>query len=105
MFVTDDEDMKIIGMRAIGDQASSTIESVAMLIALDKGVKELADLIFPHPAIKEGLQECARMLLAKSIVKPRVFNQHLKCYRYCADGRVIDVFSNAKTDEASAEPA
>lgn len=105
LIVTDDEDMKIIGMRAIGDQASSTIESVAMLIALDKGVKELADLIFPHPAITEGLQECARMLLGKSIVKPRVFNQHLKCYRYCADGRVIDVFSNAKTDEASAEPA
>ncbi|MCH9821890.1 MAG: FAD-dependent oxidoreductase [Bacteroidetes bacterium] len=101
LIVTDDAEMKIIGMRAVGDQASSTIESVAMLIALDRGVKDLADLIFPHPAITEGLQECARMLLGKSIVKPRVFNQHLKCYRYCADGRIIDVFSNSEIGQHS----
>ncbi len=106
LIVTDDEDMKVIGMRAVGDQASSTIESVAMLIALDKGVRELADLIFPHPAITEGLQECARMLLGKSIVKPRVFNQHLKCYCYTADGRIIDKFSNhaSKQDSSSEKP-
>ncbi len=103
LIVTDDKEMKILGMRAVGDQASSTIESVAMLIALDRGVKDLADLIFPHPAVTEGLQECARMLLGKSIVKPRVFNQHLKCYRYCADGRVIDVFSNTLLNESNAQ--
>lgn len=91
LIVTDDDEMKIIGMRAIGDQASSTIESVAMLIAMNRGVKDLADLIFPHPAITEGLQECARMLLGKSIVKPRVFGQHLKCYRYSATGHIDEV--------------
>lgn len=92
LIVTDDEEMKVLGMRAVGDQASSTIESVALLIALQRGVHDLANLIFPHPAITEGLQECARMLLGKSIIKPRVFNRHLKCYRFSKDGRVEDLF-------------
>ena len=91
LIVTDDAEMKILGMRAVGDQASSTIESVALLISMGKSVHELANLIFPHPAITEGLQECARMLLGKSIVKPRVFNRQLKCYRF-RDGRVEDLF-------------
>jgi dihydrolipoamide dehydrogenase len=92
LIVTDDQEMKILGMRAVGDQASSTIESVALLIALGRGVRDLANLIFPHPAITEGLQECARMLLGKSIVKPKVFNRHLKCYRFTNEGRVEDLF-------------
>tara|TARA_B110000046_G_scaffold124600_1_gene131057 strand:- start:14747 stop:15844 length:1098 start_codon:yes stop_codon:yes gene_type:complete len=91
LIVTDDDEMKIIGLRAVGDQASTTIESVALLIALKKGVRELANIIYPHPAITEGLQECARMLLGKSIVKPQVFNRQLKCYRF-KDGRIEDLF-------------
>ena len=91
LIVTDDDEMKIIGLRAVGDQASTTIESVALLIALKKGVRELANIIYPHPAITEGLQECARMLLGKSIVKPQVFNRHLKCYRF-RDGRIEDLY-------------
>jgi dihydrolipoamide dehydrogenase len=79
-------------MRAVGDQASSTIESVALLIAMQKSVRDLANLIFPHPAITEGLQECARMLLGKSIVKPQVFNRSLKCYRFTKEGRIEDLF-------------
>ena len=92
LLVTDDDEMKILGMRVVGDQASSTIESVALLIALKKSVRDLARLIFPHPAITEGLQECARMLLGKSIVKPQVFNQNLKCYRF-ANSRIEDLFT------------
>lgn len=95
LIVTDDDEMKILGMRAVGDQASSTIESVALLIGLNRGVHELANLIFPHPAITEGLQECARILLGKSIVKPRVFTQHLKCYRF-KDGKVEDLHGQIK---------
>lgn len=94
LLVTDDDEMRILGMRTVGDQASSTIESVALLIAMKKGVRELANIIYPHPAITEGLQECARMLLGKSIVKPQVFNRHLKCYRFTKEGRVEDLFVN-----------
>lgn len=97
LIVTDDEEMKVLGMRAVGDQASSTIESVALLIALEKNVRDLANLIFPHPAITEGLQECARMLLGKSIVKPHVFNRNLKCYRFTKEGRIEDLFVHQET--------
>jgi hypothetical protein len=38
------------------------------------------------------LQECARMLLGKSIVKPQVFNRSLKCYRFTKEGRIEDLF-------------
>ncbi|UTW60914.1 NAD(P)/FAD-dependent oxidoreductase [bacterium SCSIO 12741] len=99
ILVTDDEDMKILGMRAIGDQASSTIESVGLMIALDRSVHDLANLIFPHPAITEGLQECARMLLGKSIIKPSTMNLHLKCYRFTKEGEIQDLFMTGLAEE------
>ncbi|HCQ29033.1 MAG TPA: hypothetical protein DIU39_02030, partial [Flavobacteriales bacterium] len=40
----------------------------------------------PHPSIVEGMQECARMLLGKSIYKSAVFRDKLKCYRYDGKG-------------------
>lgn len=80
IIVTDDDEMRILGMRAIGVQASSSIEGVALLIALEKGIEELAELPHPHPAITEGVQECARMLLGRSIIKPNLFS-NLRCSR------------------------
>ena len=49
ILVTDDEDMKILGMRALGEHASSAIQAVALLISMEKGIEELAELIHPHP--------------------------------------------------------
>lgn len=88
LIVTDDEEMKVLGMRVIGNQASSTIESISLLISLDKGIRHLTEIIHPHPSIPEGLQECARMLLGTSVIKPSVFKRDLKCYRVDSDGRV-----------------
>ena len=83
ILVTDDEDMKILGMRALGEHASSAIQAVALLISMEKGIEELAELIHPHPSILEGIQECVRMLFGKSIYKPSIFQDYLKfkCYR------------------------
>ncbi|MCS7076364.1 MAG: NAD(P)/FAD-dependent oxidoreductase [Bacteroidia bacterium] len=81
MIVTDDEEMKILGMRAMGQHASSTIQAVSLLIHLGKGISELAELTHPHPSITEGVQECARMLLGKSICKPAAFAGKLRCHR------------------------
>jgi dihydrolipoamide dehydrogenase len=81
ILVTDDEEMRILGMRALGPQASSSIQAVALLISMQKGINELAELIHPHPSIVEGIQECVRMLLGKSIIKPTVFNNLLRCNR------------------------
>ena len=85
IIVTNDKEMKILGMRAIGEHASSAIQAVALLIKMDKGIEELAELIHPHPSIIEGIQECVRMLLDKSIFKSSIFKDKLKCYS-CVDG-------------------
>jgi dihydrolipoamide dehydrogenase len=82
LIVSDDDDMKVIGMRAVGAHASSAIQSIALLMHMNKGIDELAHMIHPHPSIVEGVQEAARMLLGKSIYKSAVFKDKLKCYRF-----------------------
>jgi dihydrolipoamide dehydrogenase len=92
ILVSDDDEMKILGMRVMGNHASSTSQAIALMIALDAGIDQLAELIFPHPSVPEGIQECARMLRGKSIVKPEVFNLDLRCYRVDAEGRVENLY-------------
>lgn len=80
IIVTNDDDMKILGMRAVGEHASSAIEAVALLIKMDRGIAELAELVHPHPSIVEGVQECVRMLMNRSVFKSSVFKDKLSCY-------------------------
>lgn len=82
IIVSDDDEMRILGMRAVGEHASSAIQAVALLMYMGKGIEELAHMIHPHPSIVEGIQECVRMLLGKSVYKSSVFKDKLKCYRY-----------------------
>ncbi|HRO39560.1 MAG TPA: NAD(P)/FAD-dependent oxidoreductase [Flavobacteriales bacterium] len=79
MIVTDDDRMKVLGMRAVGEHASSAIQAVALMISTGMGVAELAKLMHPHPSITEGVQECARMLMGTSIFKPEVLNDRMRC--------------------------
>ncbi len=85
IIVTNDSGMRILGMRVVGEHASSAIQGVAYLIYTNQGIRELADMMHPHPSIIEGVQECLRMLLHKSIYKPYVFKDRLKCY-VCENG-------------------
>jgi len=85
IIVTNDNGMRILGMRVVGEHASSAIQGVAYLIYTNQGIKELADMMHPHPSIIEGIQECLRMLLNKSIYKPYIFKDRLKCY-VCENG-------------------
>ncbi|MEI6523127.1 MAG: NAD(P)/FAD-dependent oxidoreductase [Bacteroidota bacterium] len=85
IIVSNDDEMKILGMRAIGEHASSAIQAVQLLIYMNKGIDELAHMIYPHPSIIEGIQECVRMLLKKSIYKSSVLKDKLKCY-VCENG-------------------
>lgn len=80
IIVSNDNEMKILGMRAVGEHASSTIQAVGLLIKMDVGIKVLSELVHPHPSIVEGIQECVRMLLNKSIFKSSVFKDKLACY-------------------------
>ena len=92
ILVSNDNGMRILGMRAIGEHASSAIQAVAYLIHTNQGIRELADMMHPHPSIIEGVQECLRMLLNKSIYKPYVFRDKLKCYVY-ENGKQIPIES------------
>lgn len=85
IIVTNDNGMRILGMRVVGEHASSAIQGVAYLIHTNQGIRELADMMHPHPSIIEGVQECLRMLLNKSIYKPYIFKDRLKCY-ICENG-------------------
>lgn len=85
LLVTNDDHMKILGMKVVGNHASSAIQAVALLISMDKGIEELAECVHPHPSITEGIQECVRMLLGKSLFKPSVLTGKLSC-RTCKAG-------------------
>ncbi len=80
IIVTNDKEMHILGMRAVGEHASSAIQAVGLLMKLNMPIEVLSELIHPHPSIVEGIQECVRMLLNKSIFKSSVFKDKLACY-------------------------
>ena len=79
LLVTNDSEMKILGLKIIGHHASSAMQAVALLISMDKGIEELAECVHPHPSITEGIQECVRMLLGKSLFKPQALKGKLSC--------------------------
>ncbi len=85
IIVTDDDDMKVLGMRAAGEHASSAIQTVAFLMLKDISIKSLADLVHPHPSIIEGIQEAVRMLMGISTYKASAFKDQVQCYR-CVEG-------------------
>jgi dihydrolipoamide dehydrogenase len=80
IIVTNDNEMRILGMRAVGEHASSAIQAVGLLIKMNASIETLAELIHPHPSIVEGVQECVRMLLNRSIFKPPVFRDKMSVY-------------------------
>ncbi len=82
LLVTDDEEMKVLGMRVVGVQASSSIQAVALLISMNKGIEELAECVHPHPSITEGIQESVRALLGKSILKSGLLVNKVSCFCY-----------------------
>jgi dihydrolipoamide dehydrogenase len=72
---------KILGLRVVGPQASSTIQGIAFLIHMGATLSDIDHCVHPHPAIPEGVQECARMILGRSVLKPEVFGPEglLRC--------------------------
>ncbi len=89
LIVTDDDEMRVLGMRAVGEHASSAIQTVALMMRTRMGIRELADLVHPHPSITEGVQECARMLLGTSIFKSPVFGDKMRCTTWRPEQNVV----------------
>ncbi len=82
ILVTNDDKLRILGMRVVGEHASSAIQAVALLISQDKSIIELAELIHPHPSIIEGIQECGRVFMGKPLLKPSVLREVIQCQVY-----------------------
>ncbi len=80
IIVSNDDKRTILGMRAVGEHASSAIQAVGLLIKMNASIDVLAELVHPHPSIVEGIQECVRTLLNTSIFKSSVFKDKLACY-------------------------
>ncbi len=79
LIVSIDDPIKVLGVKIIGNHASSAIQAIALLIFMEKGIEELSECIHPHPSITEGIQECVRMLLGKSMLKPDALRATLSC--------------------------
>ncbi|MBK3516491.1 dihydrolipoyl dehydrogenase family protein [Carboxylicivirga marina] len=73
ILVSNDDEQRILGMRAAGPQASAFIVSVAHLINQGNSLQEVLKIFYPHPSIPEGIQECMRTLSGKSVYKPEAF--------------------------------
>ena len=73
IIVSNDENERLLGMRAAGPMASNNIMTIAFLMDHEKGLKEALKTVHPHPTMSEGIQECLRVLLDKSIFKTQAF--------------------------------
>jgi len=94
MLVTNDDKMKVLGMRVVGNHASSAIQAVALLISMNAGIEELAECVHPHPSITEGIQECVRLLMGKSTFKPQALTDKLT-YKVCENGICRNFYSQS----------
>ena len=73
MVAADDDDKVLLGMRAVGVNSSNVIQTASLLIRNKSSIREFEKIAFPHPSITESIQECARMLLGRSIYKPHIW--------------------------------
>ena len=87
ILVSDDDDQRILGMRAAGPQASSFIVSVAHLINQGNSLHEVLKIFYPHPSIPEGVQECLRVLSGKSSYKPEAFPDSIRTWEWKPVGK------------------
>ncbi len=78
LIVTDEENPKVLGMRAAGLQAAASIMYIATVMDHHKQhVKDIMKTIHPHPSMTEGIVECLRILVGKSILKPEAFPDYI----------------------------
>jgi len=86
ILVSDDQDQMLLGMRAAGPQASNSIMSIAMLMDQEKGIGDVLKTVHPHPTMSEGIQECLRVLVDKSIYKSRAFPHQVQIRTWHPEG-------------------
>lgn len=71
-------DGTLLGLRVVGPQAGTCIQGVALLMGRGGTIHDLDAAVHPHPAVTEGVQEAARLLLGSSTFVPEAFPRD--CY-------------------------
>lgn len=77
LLASPDPPYKVLGLRVVGPEASSCIQGIAFLIDHGATLDDIDRCVHPHPAITEGVQECARVLLGRSLRKAGAFEEAL----------------------------
>ena len=77
MIVSDEDNPLVLGMRAAGPQSAASIMYIATLMDHNVNLGDIMKTVHPHPSMTEGIQECIRVLLGKSILKAEAFPQHI----------------------------
>mgnify|MGYP001611211883 FL=1 len=70
ILATNNREKRILGVRAIGEHASSIVEMASMAVHKNMSAYSLADTLTAYPAVTQGFQECVRLLLGNSMFKP-----------------------------------
>jgi len=78
IIVTNEENPKVLGMRAAGPQSAASIMYIATLMDHGNNLQDILKTTHPHPSITEGIQEALRTLDAKAIFKHKAFPDQIK---------------------------
>jgi len=78
LLVSNDDEMRILGIRALGQHSSTVVDLVSYFIKSKQSVRVLAELITAYPSMTEGLFESVRLLLESSILKPKSFPEQTR---------------------------
>ncbi len=78
IIVSDDKEQRLLGMRAAGPMASNNIMTIALLMDHAPNLADALKTVHPHPTMSEGIQECLRVLLDKSVFKEKAFPDLVK---------------------------
>jgi dihydrolipoamide dehydrogenase len=70
---------------------------------LGKGIRDVLKSVYPHPTISEGIQECLRLLIGRSVYKPYAFPEHLKINIWHPDKGYTDVSCELMADSCVLE--
>jgi dihydrolipoamide dehydrogenase len=85
IIVTNDREKTVLGVRAVGAHASSIVELASLAIHNQQSVYDMGELLPAYPAMTQGFQECLRVLVNRSILKPNVFPQ-VRLWRWSPGG-------------------
>ncbi|RNC58785.1 putative dihydrolipoamide dehydrogenase, putative,acetoin dehydrogenase e3 component [Trypanosoma cruzi] len=73
ILATNDSKKTLLGVRALGMNASTIIELASAAIRRNQSAYELSELLTAYPSVSQAFLECLRVILGSSTLKPGTF--------------------------------